>query len=118
LPVLGGSIDMAFPRLNNISFWLLPPSLILLLLSAFIENGAGTGWTVYYKAFIVIMFKLLTFFHFLIKSFFMQKIIILYTTSLIFSNLSLKLLPKFIFIKFASIYLLQRLNERRNINTS
>jgi cytochrome c oxidase subunit 1 len=42
-----GSVDMAFPRLNNISFWLLPPSLILLLASAFIEGGAGTGWTVY-----------------------------------------------------------------------
>lgn len=42
-----GSVDMAFPRLNNISFWLLPPSLILLLSSAFIEGGAGTGWTVY-----------------------------------------------------------------------
>jgi heme/copper-type cytochrome/quinol oxidase subunit 1 len=37
-----GSVDMAFPRLNNISFWLLPPSLILLLSSAFIEGGAGT----------------------------------------------------------------------------
>ncbi len=36
-----GSVDMAFPRLNNISFWLLPPSLILLLSSAFIEGGAG-----------------------------------------------------------------------------
>ena len=47
LPILIGSPDMAFPRLNNISFWLLPPSLILLLLSALVENGAGTGWTVY-----------------------------------------------------------------------
>nr|YP_009538864.1 cox1 [Sanghuangporus sanghuang]AXE73203.1 cox1 [Sanghuangporus sanghuang] len=47
LPVLIGSPDMAFPRLNNVSFWLLPPSLILLLLSALVENGAGTGWTVY-----------------------------------------------------------------------
>lgn len=42
LPILIGSPDMAFPRLNNISFWLLPPSLILLLLSALVENGAGT----------------------------------------------------------------------------
>ena len=41
-----GSVDMAFPRLNNISFWLLPPSLILLLSSAFVEQGPGTGWTV------------------------------------------------------------------------
>lgn len=31
LPIMIGSVDMAFPRLNNISFWLLPPSLILLI---------------------------------------------------------------------------------------
>jgi cytochrome c oxidase subunit 1 len=47
VPILIGSPDMAFPRLNNISFWLLPPSLILLLSSALVEVGAGTGWTVY-----------------------------------------------------------------------
>jgi cytochrome c oxidase subunit 1 len=47
VPILLGSPDMAFPRLNNLSFWLLPPSLILLLLSAFVEVGVGTGWTVY-----------------------------------------------------------------------
>jgi len=47
VPLMIGSVDMAFPRLNNISFWLLPPSLILLLSSAFVEQGAGTGWTVY-----------------------------------------------------------------------
>lgn len=43
VPILLGSPDMAFPRLNNVSFWLLPPSLILLLASALIESGAGTG---------------------------------------------------------------------------
>jgi cytochrome c oxidase subunit 1 len=47
VPLMIGSPDMAFPRLNNISFWLLPPSFTLLLLSAFVEQGAGTGWTVY-----------------------------------------------------------------------
>ena len=47
VPLMIGSVDMAFPRLNNISFWLLPPSLILLLSSAFVEQGPGTGWTVY-----------------------------------------------------------------------
>src|SRR5579863_3406315 len=47
VPLMIGSVDMAFPRLNNISFWLLPPSLLLILSSAFVENGAGTGWTVY-----------------------------------------------------------------------
>jgi hypothetical protein len=46
VPILLGSPDMAFPRLNNVSFWLLPPSLILLLVSALVESGAGTGWTV------------------------------------------------------------------------
>jgi len=43
IPIMLGSPDMAFPRLNNISFWLLPPSLFLLLPSSFIESGAGTG---------------------------------------------------------------------------
>jgi len=47
VPLMIGSPDMSFPRMNNISFWLLPPSLILLLASAFVEVGAGTGWTVY-----------------------------------------------------------------------
>jgi len=47
LPLMVGSIDMAFPRLNNLSFWCLPPSLILLLLSCFIEEGPGIGWTAY-----------------------------------------------------------------------
>jgi len=47
VPILLGTPDLAFPRLNNISFWLLIPSLILLLTSAFVEDGAGTGWTVY-----------------------------------------------------------------------
>ena len=47
LPLLIGSPDMAFPRLNNLSFWLLPPSLLLLVGSAFVENGVGAGWTVY-----------------------------------------------------------------------
>jgi len=46
VPIMIGSPDMAFPRLNNISFWLLPPSLILLVGSAFVEQGSGTGWTV------------------------------------------------------------------------
>lgn len=47
VPIMIGSPDMAFPRLNNISFWLLPPSLCLLLLSSIVEVGTGTGWTVY-----------------------------------------------------------------------
>jgi heme/copper-type cytochrome/quinol oxidase subunit 1 len=47
LPLMLGSPDMAFPRLNNMSFWLMPPSFIFLLTSAFVEIGVGTGWTVY-----------------------------------------------------------------------
>jgi heme/copper-type cytochrome/quinol oxidase subunit 1 len=47
LPVMIGSVDMAFPRLNNLSFWLFTPSLFLLLLSTLVENGVGTGWTAY-----------------------------------------------------------------------
>jgi cytochrome c oxidase subunit 1 len=47
VPIMIGSPDMAFPRLNNISFWLLPPSLLLLIASVLAEAGAGTGWTVY-----------------------------------------------------------------------
>jgi heme/copper-type cytochrome/quinol oxidase subunit 1 len=44
VPVMVGSVDMAFPRLNNLSFWLLPPSLILLVLSSLIESGAGMSF--------------------------------------------------------------------------
>ncbi len=47
VPLMLGTPDMAFPRLNNVSFWLLPSSFILLVISAYSEFGAGTGWTVY-----------------------------------------------------------------------
>ena len=47
VPLIINSVDMAFPRINNISFWLLPPSLFILLVSFFLEKGVGTGWTVY-----------------------------------------------------------------------
>jgi heme/copper-type cytochrome/quinol oxidase subunit 1/heme/copper-type cytochrome/quinol oxidase subunit 2 len=47
LPILLGTSDMAFPRLNNLSFWLLIPSFILLLISSFTDGGVGTGWTLY-----------------------------------------------------------------------
>jgi cytochrome c oxidase subunit I len=47
VPLMIGSPDMAFPRLNNISFWLLVPAFLLLLCSALFTNGAGVGWTVY-----------------------------------------------------------------------
>lgn len=47
IPIMCGTTDMAFPRLNNLSFWLLPVSLIYLVLSFTTEMGAATGWTVY-----------------------------------------------------------------------
>lgn len=47
IPLILGSPDIAFPRLNNIRFWLLPPSIFLLILSNFINEGSGTGWTIY-----------------------------------------------------------------------
>ena len=47
IPILIGTPDIAFPRLNNLRFWLLPPAFILLLMSSLVERGVGTGWTVY-----------------------------------------------------------------------
>lgn len=47
VPLILGSPDIAYPRLNNIRFWLLPPSISFLILSNFINEGSGTGWTVY-----------------------------------------------------------------------
>lgn len=47
VPLILGSPDIAYPRLNNIRFWLLPPSISLLIISNFISEGSGTGWTVY-----------------------------------------------------------------------
>ncbi|MGH7038230.1 MAG: cytochrome c oxidase subunit I [Stellaceae bacterium] len=47
VPLLIGSPDMAFPRLNNISFWLLVPAFLLLVCSMFVGGGAGVGWTLY-----------------------------------------------------------------------
>nr|YP_007183184.1 cytochrome c oxidase subunit I [Dictyocaulus viviparus]AFV32103.1 cytochrome c oxidase subunit I [Dictyocaulus viviparus] len=47
LPLMLGSPDMSFPRLNNLSFWLLPVSMFLILDCCFVDNGSGTSWTVY-----------------------------------------------------------------------
>jgi len=47
IPIMCGTTDMAFPRLNNLSFWLLPVAFIYVVLSFITEMGAGTGWTVY-----------------------------------------------------------------------
>lgn len=47
VPLILGSPDIAYPRINNIRFWLLPPSLTLLIIRRFINTGVGTGWTIY-----------------------------------------------------------------------
>lgn len=47
IPLLIGTNDMAFPRLNNFSFWLVPVAFLFLLYSGLIEEGVGTGWTIY-----------------------------------------------------------------------
>jgi len=47
VPLILGSPDIAYPRINNMRFWLLPPSISLLILRNFINDGVGTGWTVY-----------------------------------------------------------------------
>ena len=47
LPLILGTSDIAFPRLNNLRLWILLPSMLLLILSAIVESGVGTGWTVY-----------------------------------------------------------------------
>lgn len=46
VPLMIGTRDMAFPRLNALSFWILPPAVILLV-SALFVGGHNFGWTVY-----------------------------------------------------------------------
>ena len=43
LPIMLGSPDISFPRLNNFSLWLVTPALFLILFSQTIESGVGTG---------------------------------------------------------------------------
>jgi cytochrome c oxidase subunit 1 len=46
LPIMIGTDDMAFPRVNALSYWLVPPVAVLLLASqAF--GGWDSGWTTY-----------------------------------------------------------------------
>ena len=48
VPIMIGSPDMAFPRLNNWSFWIMPFSGALMLASLFVPGGAAAaGWTAY-----------------------------------------------------------------------
>jgi len=46
IPLIIGTNDIIFPRINNLSFWLLLPSFALLLFRMY-DEGVGTGWTVY-----------------------------------------------------------------------
>lgn len=39
IPLMIGSPDMAFPRLNNLSFWLMPPAFMLLVLAGLSEGA-------------------------------------------------------------------------------
>ena len=47
VPLMIGTNDMSFPRMNNFSFWLMPVAFSLLLRSFHLESNAGTGWTMY-----------------------------------------------------------------------
>ena len=47
LPLLLGTQDMCFPRLNNIRFWFLPFRGAFIIRSLLIGSGPGTGWTIY-----------------------------------------------------------------------
>lgn len=48
VPIMIGSPDMAFPRLNNWSFWIMPFAGMLMLGSLFVPGGSSAaGWTAY-----------------------------------------------------------------------
>lgn len=47
LPLLLGTQDICFPRLNNMSFWFLPFRGAFMLSSLLVGAGPGTGWTIY-----------------------------------------------------------------------
>merc|ERR1719493_131197 len=46
IPLMVGTPDMAWPRLNNFSFWLLAPSVMCLLHRLF-QRRIRSGWTMY-----------------------------------------------------------------------
>lgn len=45
VPLMIGSNDTAFPRINNLAFVILIPSMLFAVLSCLIDEGPGTGWT-------------------------------------------------------------------------
>nr|YP_008144602.1 cytochrome c oxidase subunit 1 [Rozella allomycis]AGK83071.1 cytochrome c oxidase subunit 1 [Rozella allomycis] len=47
IPIIIGSLDMTYSRLNNISYLLLLPGFILFYISSILYLGYGSGWTLY-----------------------------------------------------------------------
>jgi cytochrome c oxidase subunit 1 len=48
IPLMVGTDDMAFPRLNMLSYWIFFLSTVVLIASFFVPGGAsGVGWTIY-----------------------------------------------------------------------
>lgn len=43
IPIMLGSPDIRFPRLNNLRFWFLPVSLTFILMTMLLDVGAGTS---------------------------------------------------------------------------
>lgn len=47
IPLIINTVDLCFPRINNIRFWLIIPSLILIISSSIKSVLNGVGWTIY-----------------------------------------------------------------------
>lgn len=47
IPLIINTVDLCFPRINNIRFWLLIPSLMLIISSSIKSVLNGVGWTIY-----------------------------------------------------------------------
>ena len=47
IPILSGSSEVGYPRINNMSLLVIPFSYGLLILTMFNEYGNGMGWTLY-----------------------------------------------------------------------
>jgi len=47
LPLITNSIDLIFPRLNNLSFWILVPSLFYIIFNLISIYRRANGWTIY-----------------------------------------------------------------------
>ncbi|MBA3531085.1 MAG: cytochrome c oxidase subunit I [Ardenticatenales bacterium] len=48
VPLMVGTFDMAFPKLNALSYWLVPPGALIIMAGFLAESGtAKAGWTSY-----------------------------------------------------------------------